>query len=110
MQLETPRIRVRKSFRWAGSSSVLTCGLQRSLVLVCGVVALCSTIADWSVVAQTAPPTLWVQTFAVAPFVMLLLIPVHIIWLIERRAKDGIIPTEKYFPGIFTRSIGQRRP
>jgi polar amino acid transport system substrate-binding protein len=32
---------------------------------------------------------------------LLVLIPAHAIWLIERRDKDGIIPTRKYFPGIF---------
>jgi polar amino acid transport system substrate-binding protein len=33
--------------------------------------------------------------------VLLVLIPAHIVWLIERHDKDGIIPTPKYFPGIF---------
>ncbi len=32
---------------------------------------------------------------------VLLLLPAHIVWLVERRYKDGIIPTQKYFPGIF---------
>jgi polar amino acid transport system substrate-binding protein len=32
---------------------------------------------------------------------LLVLIPAHIVWLIERKDKDGIIPTRKYFPGIF---------
>lgn len=32
---------------------------------------------------------------------LLILIPAHIIWFLDRRSADGIIPTEKYFPGIF---------
>jgi polar amino acid transport system substrate-binding protein len=32
---------------------------------------------------------------------LLMLIPAHVVWLIERRDKDGIIPTSKYLPGIF---------
>lgn len=33
--------------------------------------------------------------------VVLMLIPAHLVWWLERRRKDGIIPTEKYVPGIF---------
>ncbi|MFL9829072.1 ABC transporter substrate-binding protein, partial [Rhodoplanes sp. SY1] len=32
---------------------------------------------------------------------LLILVPAHVVWLLERRQKDGIIPTPKYFPGIF---------
>jgi len=32
---------------------------------------------------------------------VLLLLPAHIVWLVERRYKNGIIPTQRYFPGIF---------
>jgi polar amino acid transport system substrate-binding protein len=32
---------------------------------------------------------------------LLLLVPAHVVWLIERGDKDGIIPTRKYIPGIF---------
>lgn len=32
---------------------------------------------------------------------LLIIIPAHIVWLLERRRHDGIIPTEHYFPGIF---------
>ena len=31
----------------------------------------------------------------------LVLIPAHVVWLLERRQKEGIIPTQSYFPGIF---------
>jgi polar amino acid transport system substrate-binding protein len=31
---------------------------------------------------------------------LLALVPAHIVWLLERRSKDGIIPSRKYFPGI----------
>ena len=37
----------------------------------------------------------WIGVAAV-----LLLVPAHIVWLIERRDKDGMIGTDKYFPGI----------
>ena len=32
---------------------------------------------------------------------MLILIPAHIVWLLERRHPEGIIPTQRYVPGIF---------
>jgi polar amino acid transport system substrate-binding protein len=32
---------------------------------------------------------------------LLILLPAHIVWLLERRHPNGILPTEKYFPGIF---------
>jgi len=32
---------------------------------------------------------------------LLILIPAHLIWFLERKEKDGVVPTEKYFPGIF---------
>src|SRR5829696_3389986 len=32
---------------------------------------------------------------------LLILIPAHLVWLLERGQKDGIIPTRNYFPGIF---------
>jgi len=31
----------------------------------------------------------------------LILVPAHIVWFLERRHDGGIVPTEKYFPGIF---------
>ena len=33
--------------------------------------------------------------------VLLMLVPANLIWLLEHRRKDGIIPTARYFPGIF---------
>ncbi|MDC7787210.1 transporter substrate-binding domain-containing protein [Rhodoplanes sp. TEM] len=32
---------------------------------------------------------------------LLILVPAHVVWLLERRQKDGIIPTPSYIPGIF---------
>lgn len=32
---------------------------------------------------------------------LLILIPAHLVWLLERRHPGGIIPDDKYFPGIF---------
>jgi polar amino acid transport system substrate-binding protein len=31
---------------------------------------------------------------------LLIVVPAHVVWYIERRKKDGIIPTEDYYPGI----------
>jgi polar amino acid transport system substrate-binding protein len=31
---------------------------------------------------------------------LLIIIPAHIVWYLERRHKDGIIPTDQYYPGI----------
>jgi polar amino acid transport system substrate-binding protein len=31
---------------------------------------------------------------------LLIIIPAHIVWYLERDCKDGIIPTDKYYPGI----------
>jgi polar amino acid transport system substrate-binding protein len=31
---------------------------------------------------------------------LLIIVPAHIVWYIERRKADGIIPTEHYYPGI----------
>jgi polar amino acid transport system substrate-binding protein len=32
---------------------------------------------------------------------ILIILPAHILWFLERRQTGGMIPTEKYFPGIF---------
>ena len=32
---------------------------------------------------------------------LLVLVPAHVIWLLDRRSKDGISTSENYFPGIF---------
>jgi polar amino acid transport system substrate-binding protein len=32
---------------------------------------------------------------------LLIIVPAHIVWYLERRRNDGIIPTEEYIPGIF---------
>jgi polar amino acid transport system substrate-binding protein len=32
---------------------------------------------------------------------LLVLVPGHIVWFLERRHPEGIVPTTKYFPGIF---------
>lgn len=36
-----------------------------------------------------------------ASALLLVLVPAHVIWWLDRRSKDGVSPTEKYFPGIF---------
>jgi polar amino acid transport system substrate-binding protein len=40
-----------------------------------------------------------VEWFGVA--ILLVLVPAHIVWLLERRKQDGIISNRHYFPGIF---------
>jgi polar amino acid transport system substrate-binding protein len=32
---------------------------------------------------------------------LLILVPAHLVWLLERKHEGGIIPTQKYIPGIF---------
>lgn len=32
---------------------------------------------------------------------LLILVPAHIVWWLERRHSEGIVPTKSYFPGIF---------
>ena len=32
---------------------------------------------------------------------LLIVVPAHIVWLVERRHEQGIIPDRRYFPGIF---------
>jgi polar amino acid transport system substrate-binding protein len=32
---------------------------------------------------------------------LLILVPAHLVWLLECRHENGIVPTRKYFPGIF---------
>lgn len=39
---------------------------------------------------------LWLSIAAV-----LVIVPAHLLWLIERNHKDGILPDKRYFPGIF---------
>src|SRR5262245_43549240 len=33
--------------------------------------------------------------------VLLIILPAHLVWYLERRRNDGIIPTKEYIPGIF---------
>jgi polar amino acid transport system substrate-binding protein len=40
-----------------------------------------------------------VEWFAVA--LLLVLLPAHLVWLLERQRPDGIVSSRKYFPGIF---------
>src|SRR5258705_11860726 len=32
---------------------------------------------------------------------LLIMIPAHLVWVVERHHRDGIIPSRNYFPGIF---------
>ncbi len=32
--------------------------------------------------------------------VMVLLVPAHVIWLLDRKSTDGVSPSERYFPGV----------
>jgi len=42
----------------------------------------------------------WMLYWLVAALT-LILVPAHVIWLLDRRSKDGISTSEAYFPGIF---------
>ena len=42
----------------------------------------------------------WMLYWLVAALT-LILVPAHVIWLLDRRSKDGISTSETYFPGIF---------
>ena len=42
----------------------------------------------------------WMLYWLVAAL-LLVLVPAHLIWLLDRRSKDGISTSENYFPGIF---------
>ena len=42
----------------------------------------------------------WMLYWLVAALT-LILVPAHVIWLLDRRSKDGISTSESYFPGIF---------
>ena len=43
----------------------------------------------------------WTSLIWLGSAALFMLIPAHVIWLIEPRRRDGIVPTRRYFPGIF---------
>lgn len=42
----------------------------------------------------------WTSLAWLSIALLLILIPAHLVWYLERRHKDGIIPTQDYYPGI----------
>ena len=38
--------------------------------------------------------------YSLVAALLLVLVPAHLIWLLDRRSKDGISASENYFPGI----------
>jgi polar amino acid transport system substrate-binding protein len=43
----------------------------------------------------------WTSLAWLSIALLLIMVPAHLVWLLERRHAGGIIPTENYFPGIF---------
>jgi polar amino acid transport system substrate-binding protein len=52
----------------------------------------------WDLLGLLFSPTILVWLGIALLFII---IPAHIVWYLERQQKDGIIPTDKYYPGIF---------
>jgi len=77
------------------SHPVLQTG-QQVMIRDSGAAANPSPLADLLELLFSQTTLMWFGIGA-----LLVLVPAHVVWLIERSAKDGIIPTHKYFPGIF---------
>jgi polar amino acid transport system substrate-binding protein len=77
------------------SQPILNAGLQ---IMVRGRGQDADANPLWDLLALLFSPTILVW-LGIA--LLLILIPAHIVWFLERRHKDGIIPTDDYIPGIF---------
>jgi polar amino acid transport system substrate-binding protein len=53
-------------------------------------------LRDWAALVFSKSALLWL-----AAALIVLIIPAHIMWLLDRRNEEGISPTKDYFPGIF---------
>ena len=76
------------------SYPVLEAG-QQVMVRDSGELGVANPLRDLLSLLFSRVAALW---FAVG--LLLVLVPAHIVWSLERRHKGGIIPTQKYFPGI----------
>jgi polar amino acid transport system substrate-binding protein len=77
------------------SQPILNAGLQ---IMVRGKGQEADSKPLWDLLGLLFSPTILVW-LGIA--LLLILIPAHLVWFLERRHKDGIIPTDKYYPGIF---------
>jgi polar amino acid transport system substrate-binding protein len=77
------------------SHSIAEAG-QQVMVRDTGAAATADPLTDLLELLFSRTTLVWLGIAA-----LLVLIPAHAVWLIERKDKDGITPTEKYFPGIF---------
>jgi len=77
------------------SQPILNAGLQ---IMVRGKGQDADANPLWDLLGLLFSPTILVW-LGIA--LLLILIPAHVVWFLERKQKDGIIPTEKYIPGIF---------
>jgi len=53
-------------------------------------------LQDWFHLLFSSSALLWL-----AAALVVIVIPAHVVWLLDRRNEDGISPTTRYFPGIF---------
>lgn len=77
------------------SQPILNAGLQ---IMVRGKGQDADANPLWDLLGLLFSPTILVW-LGIA--LLLILIPAHLVWFLERRHKDGMIPTDKYYPGIF---------
>jgi polar amino acid transport system substrate-binding protein len=77
------------------SYAILEVG-QQVMVRNAGDTILANPFLDLLALLLTKTTLLWLGIA-----VLFMLIPAHLVWFLERRYKDGIIPTENYIPGIF---------
>jgi polar amino acid transport system substrate-binding protein len=77
------------------SQPILNAGLQ---IMVRGRGQDADANPLWDLLALLFSPAILVWLGIAA---LLIVIPAHIVWFLERRHKDGIIPTDSYYPGIF---------
>jgi len=77
------------------SQPILNAGLQ---IMVRGRGQDADANPLWDLLALLFSPTILVWLGIAA---LLIIIPAHIVWYLERQRPDGIIPTDRYYPGIF---------
>jgi len=75
--------------------SIVNAGIQ-VMVRDSGSKAHLHPLQDWLTLLFSQAAGLWLLAA-----LLIALIPAHIVWLLDRTNKDGVSPTENYFPGIF---------
>ncbi len=74
---------------------ILEVGLQ-VMVRDSGRGAQVRPLREWVTLLFSRSAVVWLFAALVA-----LMIPAHVVWLLDRRNEDGVSPTKAYFPGIF---------